>query len=189
MSPVFISYMYSILYRLSTNSVHCNGDVREQPKVIVFLNQLLELFTHCHLCFAKKPSVTTRQTGTMVSVTSTCAACNQQFIWNSQPMIFGHYYAGNVLLSFTMLCAGSCIRKTLRVFQHMNICAFSEGTFYHHQKNLLIPARVKFWWSYQDKMFKSLSNKDVVFAGDGRHYSMGHSAKLEHTPYFVARLD
>lgn len=114
----------------------------------------------------------------MVSVTTSCTACNQQFIWNSQPMIFGHYYAGNVLLSFAMLCAGSCIRKTLRVFQHMNICAFGESTFYHHQKNLLIPATVKFWQSYQDKMVKLLSNKDVVLAGNGHRNTMGYSAKF-----------
>ena len=68
--------------------------------------------------------------------------------------------------------------ENIACISHMNICAFGEGTFYHHQKKLLIPATVKFWQSYQDKMFKSLSNKDVVLAGDGRHDSAGHSAKF-----------
>ena len=43
-----------LTFRLPTNSVHRNGNIREQPKVIVFLNQLLQHFTHCHLCFAKQ---------------------------------------------------------------------------------------------------------------------------------------
>lgn len=114
----------------------------------------------------------------MISVTSTCTECDQQFFWKSQPYIFGNYHAGNVLLSFAMLCTGSCIRKTLRVFEQMKICIFNETTYYHHQRHLLIPAIVKFWRSYQDKMFRSLEGKEVLLAGDGRHDSMGHSAKF-----------
>ena len=34
-----------------------------------------------------------------------------------------------------------------------------------------------FWKSYQDKIMKELGQK-VVIAGDGRHDSMGHSAKF-----------
>ena len=118
----------------------------------MFLNKLLLLFKHCHLCFAKNPRITIKQTGTTISNTSACTACDQQFFWQSQPYIFGNYYAGNVLLSFAMLCSGSCIRKTLRVFEQMKICVFNETTYYYHQRHLLIPAIVKFWRSYQDKI-------------------------------------
>ena len=169
------SYFY---YRIPVGEVDANRNIKELPKVIVFLNQLLLLFEHCHLCFAQNPRITIKQTGTTISVTSTCTACDQQFFWQSQPYIFGHYYAGNVLLSFAMLCSGSCIRKTLRVFEQMKICVFNETTYYYHQRHLLIPAIVKFWRSYQDKMFTSLEGKEVILSGDGRHDSMDHSAKF-----------
>ena len=108
----------------------------------------------------------------------TCTTCGHQLFWQSQPYIFGQYYAGNVLLSFAMLTTGSCIRKTLRVFEQMKICVFNETTYYYHQRHLLAPAIVKFWHLYQDKMFASLDGKEVVLAGDVRHDSMGHSAKF-----------
>ena len=66
----------------------------------------------------------------------------------------------------------------LRIFEQMNICVFNETTYYYHQRHMLITAIVKFWRSYEDKMFVSLKDKEVVLAGDGRHNSMGHSAKF-----------
>lgn len=59
----------------------------------------------------------------------------------------------------------------------MGVCAYSESAFYRHQRYLLTPSIVKYWRLYQDKTFKSLEGKDVVLSGDGRHDSMGHSAK------------
>ena len=61
--------------------------------------------------------------GAMVSVFQNCPYCGDiRFSWRSQPLIFGKYPAGNVLLSFAMLMAGASISKLLMVFRHMGIC-------------------------------------------------------------------
>ena len=60
----------------------------------------------------------------------------------------------------------------------MGICAYHETTYYIHQRQLLIPSIVTFWRAYQAKMFKNVEGKEVLLAGDGRHDSMGHSAKF-----------
>ena len=85
--------------------------------------------------------------------------------------------AWNLLLSFAVLLAGTSIKKVLLVFKHMGIMAFHEPTYYYHQKHLLIPSIVKFWRSYQANILESLRGKEVLLSGDGRHDSMGHSAK------------
>jgi len=36
---------------------------------------------------------------------------------------------------------------------------------------------MKFWRNYQAQILEKLNGKEVVLAGDGRHDSMGHSAK------------
>jgi len=93
-------------------------------------------------------------------------------------MLLNKYHAGNLLLSFAILCAGASVKKVLLVFQHMNLLVYHEPTYYYHQRNLLIPSIVTFWRSYQARLLNSLQGKDVVLAGDGRHDSMGHSAKF-----------
>ena len=60
----------------------------------------------------------------------------------------------------------------------MGILAYHEPIFYYHQRYLLIFSVVSFWRQYQKKILESLKGKEVVMAGDGRHDSMGHSAKF-----------
>lgn len=67
--------------------------------------------------------------------------------------------------------------KVLLLFKHMGLLCYSEATYYYHQRHLLFPTIMKFWHSYQEKVITSLNGKEVVLAGDGRHDSMGHSAK------------
>ena len=150
---------------------------REEPKGIVFLSKLLQLFQFCHLCFSPKPKVAVTQTGTMLTIVSECSNCGETYCWKSQPDLWGRFPAGNLLLSFAVLCAGASIRKVLLVFQHMGLLVYHEPTYYYHQRHLLIPSVVGFWRKYQKKLLDQLKNKEVVMAGDGRHDSMGHSAK------------
>lgn len=85
-------------------------NVREEPKAIVFLTQLLKLFQVCHHCLTPSPTITAlRQTGTMVTVETYCQKCKKKFSWNSQPFMLGKFAAGNLLLSFGILCAGDFI--------------------------------------------------------------------------------
>lgn len=80
-------------------------------------------------------------------------------------------------MSFAIICAGASVGKVLLVFKHMGLLCYNEATYYYHQRHLLVPTIVKFWRSYQAKILQSLNGKEVVLAGDGRHDSMGHSAK------------
>lgn len=152
-------------------------NIREEPKGIVFLSKLLLLFQFCHLCFFPKPKVAVTQTGTMLTIESECSNCGEMHTWKSQPDLLGRFSAGNLLLSFAVLCAGASIRKVLLVFRHMGMLVYHEPTYYYHQRHLLIPSVVGFWRKYQKNLLEKLKDPEVVLAGDGRHDSMGHSAK------------
>lgn len=153
-------------------------DERTEPKGIVFLSKLLLLFQYCHLCLAPNPDVTPTQTGTLLTIEAKCSACKEIFTWKSQPFLLGKFPAGNLLLSFAVLSAGASIKKILLVFRHMGVLVYNEPTYYYHQRHLLISTVVSFWRKYQKKILDSLKEKEVVLAGDGRHDSMGHSAKF-----------
>ena len=99
------------------------------------------------------------------------------FTWKSQPLLLGKFPAGNFLLSFGILSAGASLKKIMLVFHHINILVYRESTYYYHQKHLLIPAIVTFWRRYQQRILERLRGVEVTLAGDGRHDSMGHSAK------------
>lgn len=143
----------------------------------MFISKLLILFQFCRYCLSPKPDVDIQQTGTQIAITSKCHKCHKLFTWESQPKLLGKFPACNLLLSFAVLCAGASIRKLLRVFKHINILAYHETTYYYHQRHLLIPTIVKFWRSYKQKLINTLDRVKVDLAGDGRHDSMGHSAK------------
>ena len=127
---------------------------------------------------APSPEVSPSQTGTLLTIETKCSACKGIFTWKCQPFLLGKFPAGNLLLSFAVLCAGASIKKVLTVFQHMGVLVYNEPTYYYHQRHLLIPTVVSFWRKYQKKILDTLKGKEVVLAGDGRHDSMGHSAKF-----------
>lgn len=141
------------------------------------MSNLLLLFQHCHFCFAKKPNVSVTHHGTMISLEAQCDHCCKTFKWTSQPYLFGRFPAGNLLLTFAILCAGASVRKVLNMFKFMGVLVYSERTFYYHQRHYIFPTIVSFWRSYQKDILQKLDGKEVVLAGDGRHDSMGHSAK------------
>lgn len=103
-----------------------------------------------------------KKNGTMVTVQQHCKNCPTGFTWRSQPLIMGNYPAGNILLSFAILMAGASISKIFLIFQ----------------SKLIFPAILHHWESYQLALISSLiANKNLVWSGDGRFDSMGHSAK------------
>ena len=131
----------------------------------------------------------------MLIIESHCDNCNQSFTWKSQPYLFGKFPAGNILLSFAILCAGASVRKVqgsmkqcilsvnphnseslvsiyffvkvLRVFKNMGLLGYNEVTYYYHQKHFLFPSIVSYWRTYQKNILDSLKEKEVVLAGDG----------------------
>ena len=114
------------------------GNLKQQPKHIVFLSQLLLLFQFCHWCKSTNPAIETYQTGTMVTMKTTCTnpkCTNKEQVWKSQPLMPGtRIPAANFLLSFGILMAGTSVTKVLRVFQHMGLAGIHLSAFFKHQK-------------------------------------------------------
>lgn len=96
------------------------------------MSNLLLLFQHCHFCFAKKPNVSVTHHGTMISLEAQCDHCCKTFKWTSQPYLFGRFPAGNLLLTFAILCAGASVRKVLNMFKFMGVLVYSK-------RDLLLP--------------------------------------------------
>lgn len=141
---------------------------------------LLNLFTmFCFHCKTENPKVNMKRNGTMVTVVQTCIKCtNKPFIWRSQPYVLGRYPAGNILFSFAVLMAGASISKVLLLCRHMKLSVISIRTFFLHQKKFVFPAILQHWETYSANLIEQLrKSKDVVWSGDGRFDSMGHSAK------------
>ena len=110
-NPYNWSSSFTIFFRLDLKG----KNVREEPKGIVFLSKLILLFEFCHLCLFRNPKVAVTKTGTMLSIVTECSKCGET--WKSQPDLMGRFPAGNLLLSFAVLCAGASIRKVLLVFR------------------------------------------------------------------------
>lgn len=150
-----------------------------EPKFIVFYSKLLAIFSlFCFNCKTENPDVEMKTSGTMVTVMQSCSKCRNEYVWKSQPLVLGKYPAGNILLSFAVLVAGASISKILLVFCHLGLCVYSSRTFFRHQKQFVFPTILHHWESYRTKLLEKLKHlKDVVWCGDGRFDSMGHSAK------------
>ena len=106
-----------------------NNDIRTEPKHIVFLSKLLLLFQFCHFCHTgNKPDVTATQSGTAVTIRSTCSnpGCRKEFTWTSQPLMPGTKLpAGNFLICMATLFAGGSFTKMKTIFQHMGLACVS----------------------------------------------------------------
>ena len=151
-----------------------------EPKFVVFYSMLLSLFTIiCFSCKESKPKVSMKKNGTMVTVSQHCNICGKDaFQWRSQPLAFGKYPAGNLLLSFATLMAGASISKVLLIFQHMGLQTYVARTYFYHQNKFIFPVILHHWKSYKSSLVSQLKKyKELVWCGDGRFDSMGHSAK------------
>ena len=160
------------------SSVNQNTPVYSEPKFIVFYSMLLSLFSvHCFNCKLGNPAVDMKTYGTMVIVQQSCKNC-RGFKWYSQPYVLGRFPAGNILLSFSSLMAGMSISRVLLMFYHMGMSVYSKRTYFSHQKKIIFPMVLKYWYDYRMRIITQLQRmKNVVWCGDGRFDSMGHSAK------------
>ena len=159
---------------------------------MVFYSMLLSLFSIiCFKCQKNTPIVEAFKTGTMVTMVQNCPVCGKgAFRWCSQPFVLGKYPAGNVLLSFGILMAGASVSKVMLVFKHMGLCSTTCRTFFLHQKRFLFPAILYHWEVYREGLISKVKGmKDIVWSGDGRFDSMGHSAKYGTYSMFCFPID
>ncbi|KAK3716293.1 hypothetical protein QZH41_014572 [Actinostola sp. cb2023] len=85
-------------------------------------------------------------------------------------------FLSKLLLLFNVCPVSS---KVLQIFNNMGLSCFSLRAYFRHQREKLFPTIYIYWKSYQSKMIQKLkeTGEALVIAGDGRHDSMGHSAK------------
>ena len=167
-------------------------DMYKEPKFMVFYSLLLSLFSmFCFKCRERTPTVEAFKTGTMVTLVQNCPSCGDSaFKWSSQPLVLGKYPAGNIVLSFGILMAGASVSKILLVFKHMGMCATRSRTFFIHQSQLIIPAILHHWEVYRNGLVQKVkAMEDIVWSGDGRFDSMGHSAKYGTYSMFCSPID
>ena len=92
--------------------------------------------------------------------------------------MLGKHPAGNIFLSFGILMAGASVSKVPLVFWHMGVFAIRSRTFFTHQSKIIIPAILQHWEPYRENLVKKVKGmEDIVWSGDGRFDSLGHSAK------------
>ena len=90
----------------------------------------------------------------------------------------GKHPVGNILLSLAVLMGGASVSKVLLLFRHLGLCCYSPRTFFSHQRSFIFPIVICHWELYRAGLVSKLRDmKDVVWWGDGRFDSMGHSAK------------
>jgi hypothetical protein len=115
---------------------------RTVPNFVVFLPQLLELFDVCPSCKIPGALVEIMKFGTMVQIQTTCnnVKCMQKNrTWNSQPTMPGtNISAGNLLLSFSILCGGGSASKFIQIFQHRGLSCISLSIFFRHQRVCIV---------------------------------------------------
>ncbi|CAB4018454.1 Hypothetical predicted protein, partial [Paramuricea clavata] len=123
----------------SSGLLQVDGNLRTEPKRIVFLSQLLLLFNFCHCCKADNP-----------------------------------------LVEAKVLLGGGSYTKLWQIFLHMGLGCISHNTYFHYQRTVNFQPSIYTGKKYQAMLMeKAKQVKDgVVIAGDGRHGSMGHSAKF-----------
>lgn len=193
-----ITYITIVIIKLLMYNNHCvcsfsqNVEPEEEPKFLVFYSVLLNLFSmFCFKCRNNKPSVKTVKNGTMVTMIQNCPECGDgAFKWDSQPLAFGKYPMGNMMLSFGILLAGASVSKILLTLKHIGISAISIRTFFRHQKKFILPSILKHWEAHQGKLLSKIrSMENVTWSGDGRFDSMGHSAKYCCYSMFCSPLD
>lgn len=115
-----------------------------------------------------------------LSCTNIAFIAEKMLLYGGPNPSFLKYPAGNMLLSFTILMAGASVSKIFLVFKHMNrLCMYDIRTYFIHQDKLLFPVVLSYWESYRSTLLNQVKDmKDVVWSGDGRYDSMGHSAKF-----------
>lgn len=174
----FLLNIYSSL--LFFHRVEADIPTEDEPKFIVFYSMLVSLFTlFCFNCKASSPSCTVKVNGTMATVRQSCKICSGSYVWRSQPLVFGKYPAGNILLSFAILMSGSSLSKVLLLFKHMGLQVYSARTFFYHQRHFIFPSILKYWETCRNCLISQLRGiPNSAWCGDGRFDSMGHSAKF-----------
>ena len=89
------------------------------------------------MCKCDKTLVEVNSIVTMAEVKTTCVnpECGEQTTWCSQPNFPGtKIAAGNLLLNFRILVAGTSATKVFRVLKHIGMTCVSLTIFFKYQR-------------------------------------------------------
>ena len=66
------------------------------------------------------------------------------------------------------------------MLRHMSVAVYSSSTYFRHQREMVMPAIRRIWLDHQRWLIASLQaeQRPLVFGGDGRSDTPGHSAKF-----------
>ena len=155
--------------------------IHKEPKYLVFESSLKQLISWCHCPECGSCDITSKRStsGTQLTVTLCCEACNKASTWKSQPNL-GTFPAGNILLSAGILFAGASVAKVLQVLNSIGVATHNSRNFFQQQKTILHPAVEEVWEQQQKEHLTLLQVMGIllVLGGDGRADSAGHSAKF-----------
>ena len=118
--------------------------------------------------------------GTMLRVYLICQVCHSETKWTSQPSLPNGAPIGKIMLSTAIRTTGALPSKVLRVLRHMSVAVYSSSTYFRHQREMVMPAIRRVWLDHQRWLIASLQaeQRPLVFGGDGRSDTTGHSAKF-----------
>ncbi|KAK7484628.1 hypothetical protein BaRGS_00024154 [Batillaria attramentaria] len=127
---------------------------------LVFISQLLQLFTVCLRCKEETKGDIVEQQGTCLIVHQRCIHCGFFREWYSQPFI-RKTAKGNLLVSAAVLFSGAIFAKCERLFALMKMVFFSRGNFFYHQRKYLVPAVIRTWRMSQATILRQLSERGL----------------------------
>jgi len=174
--PKDMSYQLSGESQSTSQSLVSAVSVVNDRKFIVFEAQLDELFCHlscpiCHCPCSTDDLIKSCNEGTVLHVVAQCVSGHIILDWLSQPLV------GRPV---PPLCSVNRHFDTWRMWlELLNLKFVSHTTFYHIQRNNLIPIIMAAWKTHQQSMFTELrrSCEHLRVCGDGRMDSPGFSAK------------
>ena len=139
---------FTTFYFSCTSSLQVDGNLRTEPKFMVFLLQLLLLFQFCRLCKADNPLVEKKVVGSNGIVSTKCnnPKCTQKIkMWHTQPLMPERKKAcaGNFLMCMATLLGGGSHKSTADMLAHgswmcltQHILEVSESEYHSLVKNL-----------------------------------------------------
>ena len=148
----------------------------QADKCIVFIKQLLQLFSKCPKCWLEC-QVAYYFEGTNITINQQCDDCPYIRTWQSQPKLPNGMSAGNIALSAAILFTGASPTAVIKLLNHYHCSSISYSSFLDHQRSYLFPIITKQWETQKNELIATLSDRPVDLAGDGRADSPGHCAK------------